>query len=99
MQEVFPHHSYRGRQRSSLVPCYLRVATEDNADEEPATGRQNVLLAMKSKCVVPNLYGSVNSYIKCPDITNELHSTSKFLVHLTNCILQLRALENSFIKQ
>jgi len=90
MQEVFPHHSYRGRQRSNRVPCYLRVATEDNADEEPATGRHNVLLAMKSKCVVANLYESVNSFCFMSlslDITNELHSTSKFFVHLTNCVL------------
>jgi hypothetical protein len=66
MEEVFPHHKYRGRQRSNLVPCYLRVTTEDNAHEEPAARRQNILLAMKSKCVVANLYESVNSFVVYP---------------------------------
>ena len=66
MEEMFPHHTYRGRQRSNLVPCYLRVASEDNAYEEPATRRENILLAMKSKCVVANLYESVNSCVVYP---------------------------------
>jgi hypothetical protein len=66
MEEVFPHHTYRGQQRSNLVPCYLRVTTEDNAHGEPATRRQNILLAMKSKFIVANLFESVNSFVVCP---------------------------------